>query len=165
MKKIITILLSSLILFSVVGCSSTNVKRDPVLSEDLSKVLETVYERADLDDDFREALQYYQTTKLDDANKDAYIENSDIKFTEGVVSAPLMSSIPYELVLLKLDENTDVELVKESLKENANPRKWMCVEAEDVIVESIDNTVLFLMANNPQATAIKDAFMSLAEVK
>ena len=56
-------------------------------------------------------------------------------------------------------------IMKESLKENANPRKWVCVEAEDVIVESIDNTVLLLMANNPQATAIKDAFMSLAEAK
>ena len=77
----------------------------------------------------------------------------------------MMSSIPYELILLKLDENADVDAVKSAIKENANPKKWVCVEAEEVIVESIDNTVLFLMANEEVATPIKDAFMSLAEVK
>ena len=77
----------------------------------------------------------------------------------------MMSSIPYELVLLKLDENADVDAVKSTIKENANPRKWVCVEAEEVIVESIDNTVLFLMANKTEATPIKNAFMSLAEAK
>ena len=98
-------------------------------------------------------------------NIQGYLGDTDVKFTEGISSAPMMSSIPYELVLLKLDENADVDAVKSTIKENANPRKWVCVEAEEVIVESIDNTVLFLMANKTEATPIKNAFMSLAEAK
>ena len=165
MKKIITILISTLMIFTLVGCSSSKVERDPVLSEDLTKVLEKIYETADLDKDFKESLQYYQTVELNEENIKGYLENTDVKFTEGICSAPMMSSIPYELILLKVDENSDIDAIKSSIKENANPRKWLCVEAEEVIVESIDNTILFLMANKTEADPIKNAFMSLAEVK
>lgn len=165
MKKIITIVISTLMVLSLVGCSSSNVKRDPVLSEDLTKVLEKIYETADLDKEFEESLKYYQTVELNEENIQSYLGETDVKFTEGICSAPMMSSIPYELILLKLDENADVDAVKSAIKEHANPRKWVCVEAEEVIVESIDNTVLFLMANEEEPTPIKDAFMSLAEVK
>lgn len=165
MRKIVTILISTLMIFTLVGCSSSKVERDPVLSEDLTKVLEKIYETADLDKDFKKSLQHYQTVKLNQENIKGYLGNEDVKFTEGISSAPMMSSIPYELILLKLDENADVDAVKSAIKENANPRKWVCVEAEEVIVESIDNTVLFLMANKTEADPIKNAFMSLAEVK
>lgn len=165
MKKIVSILVSALLVFSLVGCSSSKIERDPVLSEDLTKVLEKIYETADLDKEFQEALKYYQTVELNEENIELYLEETDVKFIEGICSAPMMSSIPYELILLKLDENADVDAVKSAIKENANPKKWVCVEAEEVIVESIDNTVLFLMANEDVATPIKDAFMSLAEVK
>ena len=165
MKKFIAIFMTILMLFSLVGCSSSKVERDPVLSEDLTKVLEKVYETAELDDDFRQALQHYQTVELDDSNIKEYLGDADVKFTEGLCSAPMMSSIPYELILLKLDEGSDVDAVKAALKENANPRKWLCVEAEEVVVENIDNTVLFLMANESEATPIKEAFMNLAEAK
>lgn len=78
---------------------------------------------------------------------------------------PMMNAIPYQLVLVRLDENADVEAVKKEIKENANPRKWVCVEADEVDVESIDNTILFLMGEKQDATPIKEAFMNLAEAK
>ena len=62
-------------------------------------------------------------------------------------------------------KDADVEAVKAQIKENANPAKWVCVEAEEVVVENIDNTVLFLMANESEATPIKEAFMNLAQSK
>ena len=37
--------------------------------------------------------------------------------------------------------------------------------AEEVVVENIDNTVLFLMANESEETPIKEAFMNLAQSK
>lgn len=165
MKKIITILMATLMLFSLVGCSSKKADRDPVLSEDLTKVLNKIYETVDLDDETKEYLKSYENIELTKENIQDYLGDTDIKFSEGLISTPMISAIPYELVLLKLDENSDVDAVKAEIKENANPRKWVCVEAENVIVENIDNTVLFLMANEPEATQIKDAFMSLSEAK
>ena len=58
MKKIITILISTLMIFSLVGCSSNKVERNPVLSEDLTKVLDKIYETADLDEDSRIFRRY-----------------------------------------------------------------------------------------------------------
>ena len=77
----------------------------------------------------------------------------------------MMNAKPYELILLRLDENADVEAVKAQIKENANPAKWVCVVAEEVVVENIDNIVLFLMTNESEATSIKEAFMNLAQSK
>ena len=37
--------------------------------------------------------------------------------------------------------------------------------AEEVVVENIDNIVLFLMTNESEATPIKEAFMNLAQSK
>ena len=37
--------------------------------------------------------------------------------------------------------------------------------AEEVVVESIDNTALFLMANESETAPIKEAFMNLAQSK
>ena len=114
---------------------------------------------------FRDSLENFQTIELDDSNVEGYLGESNVKFTEGLCSAPMMNAKPYELILLRLDENADVEAVKAQIKENANPAKWVCVEAEEVVVENIDNTVLFLMANESEATPIKEAFMNLAQSK
>ena len=56
-------------------------------------------------------------------------------------------------------------LMKKQIKENANPRKWICVEAEEVVVENVGNVVLFLMADKEEATPIKEAFLNLANSK
>lgn len=165
MKKIITLFTTTIMIFSLVGCSSSKVERDPVLSKDLTSVLEAIYEKADLSEDDRQALEYYATTKLDDSNVENYLGSLEIEFSEGICSSPMMSSVPYELILLRLDENADVNAAKELIKENANPKKWICVEAEEVIVESIDNTLLFIMADESKSNAIKDAFLDLSEAK
>ena len=159
MKKLIAIFMVTMMLVLAVGCSSNKGKRDPVLSEDLTKVLEKIYDTADLDDELKDYFKDYEQVKLDESNVESYLGSSDIKFKEGLCSVPMMNAIPYQLVLVRLDENADVEAV------NANPRKWVCVEADEVDVESIDNTILFLMGEKQDATPIKEAFMNLAEAK
>ena len=42
MKKLIAIFMVTMMLVLAVGCSSNKGKRDPVLSEDLTKVLEKI---------------------------------------------------------------------------------------------------------------------------
>ncbi len=163
MKKIIAVLISSLMLVSMVGCGTSKTESDPVLQEDVTTILDTIYERAELDDEFRQSLEHYQKVEITEEISSLYFGETDVKFTQGVASAPMMSSVPYELVLFKVEEGTDIEALKTQIKENADPRKWICVEAEEVIVENIDDTVMFLMANSDVATPIKEAFMSLSK--
>lgn len=73
-------------------------------------------------------------------------DNTEIKgFKEGVMFAPMMSSIAFVGYIFELEEGADVEAFKTTLKDSANLRWNICVEAEELIVESEGNKVFFLM--------------------
>ena len=78
-----------------------------------------------------------------------------------VDSAPMMSSIAYQCVLLRVSEDQDIEAAKKLLEENADPAKWICVEAESVVVENVGDVILFIMADKDVADAAKEAFLAL----
>ena len=66
-------------------------------------------------------------------------------FSEGVMFAPMIGSIPFVGYVFTLDEGADVDAFMQTLKDNANPRWNVCVEAEETIVENADNMVFFVM--------------------
>ena len=73
-------------------------------------------------------------------------DNAEIKgFKEGVMFAPMMSSIAFVGYIFELPEDADVDEFKTTLKDSANLRWNICVEAEELIVESEGNKVFFLM--------------------
>ena len=73
-------------------------------------------------------------------------DNTEIKgFKEGVMFAPMMSSIAFVGYVFELADGTDVDEFKSTLKDSANLRWNICVEAEELIVENDGNKVFFLM--------------------
>ena len=73
-------------------------------------------------------------------------DNAEITgFKEGSMFAPMMGSIAFVGYVFELEDGTDVEAFKQTLKSNANPRWQICVMAEETIVESAGNKVFFLM--------------------
>ncbi len=73
-------------------------------------------------------------------------DNAEIKgFKEGAMFAPMMSSIAFVGYVFELSEDADVESFKATLKDSANLRWNICVEAEELIVENVGNKVFFLM--------------------
>lgn len=73
-------------------------------------------------------------------------DNAEIKgFKEGVMFAPMMSSIAFVGYIFELEDGADVEAFKTTLKDSANLRWNICVEAEELICENDGNKVFFLM--------------------
>ena len=73
-------------------------------------------------------------------------DNAEIKgFKEGVMFGPMMSSIAFVGYIFELPDGADVEAFKTTLKDSANLRWNVCVEAEELIVENEGNKVFFLM--------------------
>ena len=73
-------------------------------------------------------------------------DNTEIKgFKEGAMFAPMMSSIAFVGYVFELEDGADVEAFKTILKDSANLRWNICVEAEELIVENEGNKVFFLM--------------------
>ena len=86
-----------------------------------------------------------------------YIEGS-----EALMSSPMIGSIAHCVVLLRLPEGSDVSGVAEQIKVNANPRKWICVEAEAVEVRTSGNIVMLVMSSQTAVDKVVSNFELLS---
>lgn len=157
-KHIFAALCLSLAMFCA-ACGNKTEASDN-LEGSLTDIMASIYENADLDAGFRESLSGYETTELTDELKSSILGTDEITYTEGVVSVPMMSSTAYQCVLLRVDD-ADVETVKQTLKDNANPDKWVCVSAETTLIESRGNVIFFIMSGRNEAYALNEAFQKL----
>lgn len=151
-----------LILLAGLCCSACGDKKESSgnLEGSLTDIMASLYENAELNPDFRDNLDSYETVEITD-DLETYILGTDgITYTEGVVSMPMMSSIAYQCVLLRVDE-ADVESAKQLLKDNADPDKWVCVSAETTLIESRGNVIFFIMSAKEEAYAMNTAFQNL----
>jgi len=70
-----------------------------------------------------------------------------ISLTEAIVCEPMMTSRAHSVAVLRVAEGADMDMVKKEIKENVDPRKWICVGVNpaNVHVENIGNLVLLAM--------------------
>ncbi len=67
-------------------------------------------------------------------------------FEEAVTFMPMIGgAIPFVGYVFDLAEDADVEAFMTNLKDNADMRWNICVEAEEMVVENVGNRVFFLM--------------------
>ena len=74
----------------------------------------------------------------------------------------MMSSIPYSLCLIRVEDGADVKEIRQRIFDGANPRKWICVEAEKVTVNNAGNVILLLMADKDIEEMVYNAFVEVA---
>lgn len=130
------------------------------LEGSLRDMMASLYANADLVQDFRDNLDSYETIDLTDDLEVSVLGTDQITYTEGVVSMPMMSSMAYQCVLLRVDE-ADVESAKQALKDNADLDKWVCVSAETMLIESRGDVIFFIMSDKDTAAAMSSAFQKL----
>lgn len=84
-------------------------------------------------------------------------------FEEGVIQYALIGAQAHQVALFKLAEDTDVESFKNTLlKKNSElPSKWVCVEADKILVENKGNIVLLVMSMNDIADKYVENFKNI----
>lgn len=137
------------------------VATDVTLDSSCVEILDYLYATADLSADFVESTQYYDKTEIIPEMEEYILGTTEAEYIESVYSAPMMSSVAYQCVILKVEEGQDIEATKQLLLDSANPIKWVCVEAENVVVESNGNVILYVMGDNATTTALKETFLAL----
>ena len=154
MKKIFLVLVMSFLCLGLTGCGEKNVKGE------LTYIMESVYKEmyADVSEDERPMLATVnvleKTEDMTDEDVKAQVEyaigTTDIEYKEIYESKPMIGSIAYSVVLVRMEENADIEAAKKAIKENVNPRKWICAEVaeEDVIVKSKGDLIILIMVEN-----------------
>lgn len=121
-------------------------KEDPLADSKLAEMINALYEK------HPEEL-YLDRNAID--LTDEYMVSSFIgldtemadKLSEAVVSEPMMSSQAYSLVMVRVKDAADTAAVAEAMKNGINPRKWICVEADDVRVAASEDVILLYMVS------------------
>ena len=156
--KMVTCCLLLVALSLCTACGAGKESTDK-LEGSLSDIMAALYENADLSDGFREGMGNLETLELTEDFEIVFLGTDEIDYAEGVVSAPMMSSIAYQCVLLRVAEE-DVETVKQQIKDNADLNRWVCVSAETMLIESRGNVIFFVMGDNDTVYALNSAFQT-----
>ena len=154
MKKIFLVLVMAFLCLGLTGCGNKNVEGE--LTDIMEKVYKEMY--ADISEEERPMLTTInileKTEDMTDEDVEAQVEyaigTTDIEYKEIYESRPMIGSIAYSVVLVRMEENADVEAAKKAIKENVDPRKWICAEVpkEDVIVKSKGDLIILIMVED-----------------
>jgi len=156
MKKILAMVTLLAMLLGMAACSSAPAAQANVEGE-LKDLFVKIYENSGVDNPM--TLE----TVLDDTNKEYMLGSAEVTFTEGLASEAAIMTIPHSIVLIRVDKNTDIEKTKQLIRDNVNPRKWICagVDPEQVIVDNIGDLIFLVMSY--EADAYHASFLKLAE--
>lgn len=145
MKKIIILFIT---LICVTGCMPTKTNKPSTLSEKIDSVF--VENIKDTDDIFELAQSIKDNIDVAYNLDISYVNPGylpgfvqDITgFEEGVLIAPVVGTIPFVCYIFKTD---NIEVLKSNLEKFADMRWNICTEADEQIINSKGNYVLFAM--------------------
>ena len=167
MKKFLSVVLALTMLLSMTACGGKKTEETQAPALSVSGTMEellnkTIEERpvefmggvipVDLTDSSEEGLWALKSyTGLEDA----------AQITEAAAFEPMMGSMAFSMVLVRVAEGADSKAVAESMKSGIDTRKWICVEANDVMAAGYGDVVMFIMLDNGTgmtAQSFVDAF-------
>lgn len=67
---------------------------------------------------------------------------------EALASESMMGSQAYSLVLVRVNDAAKAEEVAQTMLENVDPVKWICVQADDIDAAVYGDLVMFMMLNS-----------------
>ena len=129
-------------------------------AENLSTLVDSIYSGVTVE------MPGVMTQPVDVTDKDAVnymtgLENGD-ELEYLVVSEPMMSSQAYSLVLAKVKPGKDASKIAETMKNNIDTRKWICVTAEKLYATNSGDVVFLVMTRADLAKSVYDSFVGLA---
>lgn len=88
------------------------------------------------------------------------LDSTDV-ITEAAVFEPMIGSIAFSMVMVRVAPGESTKAVAEAMKSGINPRKWVCVEADDLLVTGYGDVAMLIMVdsgNDMTAQSFVDAF-------
>ena len=124
------------------GCGDKEEVASENISGSLDEIMDKVYSQ--LPEENTPMLGRMEVTA---ENVEGFLGTADIEFEEALASEPMISAIPHSVVLVRVKDESKVQEVMEQIKENVNPRKWVCVEVpeDEVIVKNKGNLIILIM--------------------
>lgn len=150
MKKIIVILMTLSCLLT--GCAKEQKNIEGTLPEIMEKLYTNISEE--------EMPMFTENIEITKETIENFVGTNDFEFESALASESMVGSTAHSIVLIRVKENENYEEIVNKIKEKANPRKWICVEAENVIVKNKGNLIILIMTND-LAPKIEENFNNL----
>lgn len=177
MKKIFAMLLALAMLFSFTACggAATKPTTEPTTAptEAVKTVEGTMEELLNKVIEIQPVEFMGGTMPIDltDTSEDGLwnikyntgLDNAD-NITEAAVFGPMMGSMAYSMVMVRTAEGADVKTVAEGMKNGIDPRKWICVEADDLQVVSYGDVVMLIMVDSTSGMTSQSFVDAFAQV-
>ena len=164
MKKSIIIVISIVLVIAVIAGGFLLIKgkepkdRKLQTTEEIQSMLNTIYSSEKVD------LPNLETTSIDvsDANQVSTYTGlkSNANIEELVVSVPFINAQAYSLAVIKVNEKSDIEQMKQEILDNIDMRRWICVSAEKLYVTNYENIIFLVMSSEEWAKPVYEEFKS-----
>lgn len=175
MKKVIAILLATVLALSMTACgcqkqedpttNTTQAQAEPLtgtMEENVQKLMQANPAEfmggmmpLDLTDTTEEGLWALKSYTGLDSAKDV---------TDAAAYEPMTGAQAFSLVMIRVAEGADTKQIAQQMKENIDPRKWICAMADQVMAAGYGDTVMFIMLDSKlgkTAQSYVDAFQNL----
>ena len=165
MKKMIALVLVLVMALSLAACGNKAADKTPLagtMEENAMKIMEIApvefmagpisVNLEDTTEDGKWAVSYF--TGMHDA----------AQATEACVYEPMMGSQAFSLVLVRTAEGVDPKAVAQEMKDNIDPRKWICVAADEIMVAGYGDAVMLVMVDSQMGLSAQtyvDAFKTV----
>ena len=173
MKKIFAMLLAVVMMFGLVACGGKTTAPTTAPTEAAATVEGTMEELLNKVVEINPVEFMGGTMPIDltDTSEDGLWNikyNTGLDSAEGLTDAavfgPMMGSIAFSMVMVRTAEGTDVKAVAEGMKTGIDPRKWICVEADDLQVVSFGDVVMLIMVDSTSGLTSQSFVDAFAQV-
>lgn len=156
-KNIIILVVAIVILVVGVAAAMVVFKPEANVEGTLEEIMEKVY--AGIADE--EKPMMLMNVEVNAENVEGFLGTADVKYKEALASESGVGSIAHSVVLVRCESAADAEVAAAKIKETANPRKWICVTAENVTVERKGDLVILIMSNTTLGPKLEANFGGL----
>ena len=164
MKKIISLFLVSVLIFSLIACGAT---------DDSDQADDSFFGRNTPSDILDTLLADENTVtmvveKLDLSNKELYQTHFFVPLTsavkEAAIASPMIGTIPFFVGVLKTDSSKNAKALANDIYDNVNYQKLICVSFNKAYTKAVGNTVILILDGDTQrADRIASLVDSLAK--
>ncbi len=89
-------------------------------------------------------------SEINDENLSYFLGVDELDYKEAIAVEPLMSSKAHSVCVIRMNSESAAKDAVKDIRENVDPRKWVCVGVEDehVHTDRIGNLVVLIMDND-----------------
>ena len=159
LKKIIMVIVTILVLVVVAGTVMaviTYFTEEPVKNVEgtLEEIMTKVYAGIP-EENLPMALS---NMEVNAENVEGFLGTANVAYAEALANESMVGSIAHSVVLVRLNDAKDADTAVQTIKDNVNPRKWVCIEASNVVVKHKGNLVILIMSNEELAPKLEANF-------